>query len=447
MVANTTRVDPAVRTALEVTPGPDTVISLHGLEACIPLIRDHVQRFLFEQAPIDLRLHKVSVYKPGGFFKRHVDTPRPNVLGTVVVVQGWEDCYDGNTSGGLVLYDPYTNLTIGETKKRLQVFAFYSNVAHEILPIPKRQKRPRVSVVFDIVAVEERERKDEEKPPTSSSLVFQCGLGAVSRARVAAWTRSLVSRTKNTSPLKVLCANTYSYSEMDAHLLKGCDADYKQCLLDILPEGTTVTIQPVVIHRTRAEFEVEFEKEYVTKHAARWPTQCVVYSARREDIDRALAAPFAAPPEPSSEFVEFVHEPVYVNYTFAMGKQVSSKIENIDYIGNEAFGTYFDMKYWCTLLVFTSPALPPARALPSPSPFTAFPIQPVLDSILKKEVGEREVEVGVDVSKLADDIAELQIRVLELAAKHHVGLVMALNGVPCAQAETHSTPLVEESVL
>ena len=82
----TARLDPHVRLCNELAARSGVDVTFldannNALAAFLPL----VQRALFPTTPIALRLKKINVYPVGGHFARHVDTPRPGVLGTLVL--------------------------------------------------------------------------------------------------------------------------------------------------------------------------------------------------------------------------------------------------------------------------------------------------------------------------------------------------------------------------
>ena len=82
-------------------------------------------------------LYKLNIYGPGGHFKAHVDTPRPNhMFGSLVV------CLPTTFSGG-ALVTRHENHQVrfdwssspGSPKEDISWAAFFSDVEHEVLPV------------------------------------------------------------------------------------------------------------------------------------------------------------------------------------------------------------------------------------------------------------------------------------------------------------------------
>jgi hypothetical protein len=95
-----TRFDPAVRTASELAPGCFHAITGTGDPLPTDAVLHEVSRLLapaaaagpqgrLVPAPLSAELYKLNVYGPGGFFMGHVDTPRPGLLGTLVLCLPW----------------------------------------------------------------------------------------------------------------------------------------------------------------------------------------------------------------------------------------------------------------------------------------------------------------------------------------------------------------------
>lgn len=73
-----------------------------------------------------LLLEKINVYKTGGFFKEHMDTPKPNLVGTLVVSLPMDF-----TGGELQI----ENETINFSSNKIQWVAFFSDKNHSVLPV------------------------------------------------------------------------------------------------------------------------------------------------------------------------------------------------------------------------------------------------------------------------------------------------------------------------
>ena len=403
LIAGETKVDTTVRDASEVVPAEDTVIAVGpDLERALPSLTAAVRKHLFpgRDGHIKLRLHKVAVYGPRGLFKRHVDTPRPGVLGTVVV----------ESSRGLVLHDPYTGATVSADlthAHQTTAFAFFSHVPHEVLPNP-HMSGSRVSVVYDIVdgGSEYDGEGADGPPPRAYPKVVR--IGQVDKGALVAWVDECLAPETRRAPLNVMCSNTYSYAEVAAGLLKGCDVDMRDLVLQRLPPGTAVEVRPVVHHVAKADYNPDDAAVYEAKHAVRFPTMRCVYSARPQDIQAALDRPWS---DGNERYDGSAVGPVFLHPGLASGKHLTSNTDQIEYIGNEAFGTYFEMKYWRAMLVFHAYTVAP----------TIRPLQALLDAM---------PVAGDAVGALAADLLELQQRALEIAVAHGVALRMDLNGHP-----------------
>ena len=71
-------------------------------------------------------LEKLNVYQKDGFFKKHQDTPKSKLLGTLVI------CLPSEFTGGEFVID---NTTISFEPNQLKWIAFYSETLHEVLPV------------------------------------------------------------------------------------------------------------------------------------------------------------------------------------------------------------------------------------------------------------------------------------------------------------------------
>jgi hypothetical protein len=69
-------------------------------------LQQEIEERLTRGYKVKLRPYKVNVYKEGGFFKGHVDTPREGMIGTLVIIGSIE-----HTGGELVVYHNNTSKT------------------------------------------------------------------------------------------------------------------------------------------------------------------------------------------------------------------------------------------------------------------------------------------------------------------------------------------------
>ena len=77
-----TEVDKKVRQALE--NKQDIALTPHGTEF-LKELAPYISGFLYGGLPIEFAINKLNIYSTGGFFDLHTDTPRPGVVGTLVL--------------------------------------------------------------------------------------------------------------------------------------------------------------------------------------------------------------------------------------------------------------------------------------------------------------------------------------------------------------------------
>lgn len=121
-------------------------------------IRKTVESTLFPNQHITLQFNKINIYRTGGHFKRHVDTPKPNVIGTVVVFG------DSKFNGGDLVIDDDGH----ERRFRSGIVAFYSNTPHWIEPVTSGI---RITATYYILQSTESESESESvaEPQTEPS--------------------------------------------------------------------------------------------------------------------------------------------------------------------------------------------------------------------------------------------------------------------------------------
>lgn len=125
---NETKIDTKVRMAYEI-PGAHVKLSKFTKDF-LDKIRPVVSSTLFSGKPIRFEINKVNVYPVGGFFTKHVDTPRKGVIGTLVL-QLVSEFYGGE----LVIQEKGAKCRFGNYWNSLAAIAFYGNCPHEILPV------------------------------------------------------------------------------------------------------------------------------------------------------------------------------------------------------------------------------------------------------------------------------------------------------------------------
>ncbi|VDB86884.1 unnamed protein product [Peniophora sp. CBMAI 1063] len=135
-----------------------------------------VPDFLLEgednKTAIQMEMYKLNIYGKDSFFKAHVDTPRgERMLGSLVLV------FPTAHSGGELVLRPETGdaytfdsgkvLTPGDA--RIGFAAFFSDVAHEVLPVTDGH---RITLTYNLYAVEAHPRV--ETPTTFSEIMTRC---------------------------------------------------------------------------------------------------------------------------------------------------------------------------------------------------------------------------------------------------------------------------------
>ena len=101
-----------------------------------------------EAGQVTAKLHALNVYGPGGFFRRHQDTPRgdPHFVGSLVV------CLPvAHTGGGLCIQHSGRSVVYswgeGAAAGEVQWAAFFSDCVHEVLPVTAGH---RVTLAYDL---------------------------------------------------------------------------------------------------------------------------------------------------------------------------------------------------------------------------------------------------------------------------------------------------------
>jgi hypothetical protein len=351
----TTDFDPAIRRARELLPSEVRVAKEDYFR--VPIVQQ-LRQTLFRHMPVALELKKVNIYGPGDHFARHVDTPVPGVLGTVVVVVLDDRCRVSRSfeGGALVLrprgLEPFSACDGSERYgSREQVVqyrfaAFYSDIVHEITPVVSGY---RVGLVYNIV----RGDSGSDMKVHEDKLYRICGARAVKE-----WTRP------NTDPVAevrrvldvgeglaaydnigVLCASRYSYDEIDAGAAKGVDADV---LRELESWGySSVTIVPVLVSSAHkytpsvSDFSIKF------------------YRMTREDLTRALL--LGAPDTVTTKYV-------FVCPGATQAEHVWTSLEEyVEHTGNQCRPGEMDLRYWSSAILASRPPQVLTSA-PAPAP-------------------------------------------------------------------------------
>jgi hypothetical protein len=245
-------VDAAFRRALAVEAA---TLALNWHPAMTPIMGMIQSAIASSMPPLRAILSKVNVYEEGGFFKRHLDTPRNSkMIGSLVV------CLPVPHSGGeLSLRHEGKSVTIdwSQTEDSNDVVrwcAFYSDVEHEVLPV---RSGHRVTLTYDLLAdgLPATIFNGEEEVPLDFSPAGQLPVlphplsGVVASAsRITQLIRQalyvMIGSTSYTW-LGIFCSHAYPVTTrgpVDTKLLKGSDALVWAALSN---EGWEMKVRPV----------------------------------------------------------------------------------------------------------------------------------------------------------------------------------------------------------
>ncbi len=145
-------------------------IELPRFKNILDHLTKHVSKFMFNGQPIEFVRNKINIYPVGGHFNKHVDTPRENNVGSLVVALPLFK-YRG---GDFVLWptresneDNSTSDEIycGESNTILAT-AFYSYCPHEVKMVqqhPEHENSARVTITYFIELDPEKQQKFQEQ--------------------------------------------------------------------------------------------------------------------------------------------------------------------------------------------------------------------------------------------------------------------------------------------
>jgi hypothetical protein len=169
-------------------------------------IKNTIKYCLFpDHENISIVFNKVNIYKQEGHFTRHVDTPKENVIGTLVVFAASKF-----TGGDLVVYDDETNPTVVNKGW----CAYYSNVPHEVKPV---ESGCRVTFTFYIMSKECKDVFDADSPV----LKDKGPVPVLEYCQDLFKPDSILNTIEKNLPIGIVLEETYSQSETQ---LKGRDA-------------------------------------------------------------------------------------------------------------------------------------------------------------------------------------------------------------------------------
>jgi len=252
----TTKIDPSVRLAYEIV-GDSLMLSDEAM-ALFNEIREEVVSNLYPGMEISFQLNKLNVYPPGGMFKMHVDTPRPGMVGTLVVELPY--FYEG---GELIIQTPASRCLPdddesptykkgswklgGQTVERIhcvnrhsqayeklmQFVAFYGHCPHAVKPV---RSGHRVTLSFYIMGADFSATHLNSAPSAATAKTLSTKVAYsrdlvphpyldVARTLVDPLVEQAVDYVVGAKePLGILLTHSYSQSEHDRGHFKGMDA-------------------------------------------------------------------------------------------------------------------------------------------------------------------------------------------------------------------------------
>jgi hypothetical protein len=148
MTTMTTVVDREVRDALELNAADGAECTLEsGVDEDANYEEERFNDFehIFGSG-IEFEFDKLNIYREGGHFKPHLDTPSPGVLGSLVIILP-----NKFTGGELVIRHGGEEVVTGESKEWWRFVAFFASCEHEVRPVTSGT---RVSLAFKIKATD-----------------------------------------------------------------------------------------------------------------------------------------------------------------------------------------------------------------------------------------------------------------------------------------------------
>jgi len=226
----TTIFDDKVRKAYEISG--DKIELTNKLIQKLENIKYQISCNLFNYKKIHFELNKLNVYSEGCHFSTHVDTPKENMIGTLVVVLP-----DYKYEGGELEIDCNSNDKINKNGW----IAFYADLPHRIMPVTKGY---RVSLTFYIMKSDEDEEYNTFDKQEMPKDIIESG-------------DIIMGMVKDKFGL--LLSHKYSYSEYKNGIYKGYDGimlDYllKRCNL---LEGYPV----IVSHSETCDYDHNYDVE------------------------------------------------------------------------------------------------------------------------------------------------------------------------------------------
>ncbi len=178
------------------------------------IIEHNKEQMGLEDIEVHALLHKLLIYEPGGFFKRHKDTEKmPGMFGSLII--GLPSKYEG---GELVIEFNGKRQKIdfnqmGDTY-HLPYVSFFADCDHEVKPVTSGY---RICLVYNLVS-----KSAEQRP-----------LAPVYQDKISSLTECLDEyRDKCTSPIVVLLGHQYTETNFSVAKLKSNDRPRARALLE-----------------------------------------------------------------------------------------------------------------------------------------------------------------------------------------------------------------------
>lgn len=314
-----TKVDKGVRDCFQITN------EQYGLHGKLSGIADRIAAKMYPGRSIALEFNKINIYKEGGHFSMHVDTPKPGVIGTFVVFG------DGDFTGGdLVLQND------GITERyNSGMVAFYSNIPHCVEPVTSGC---RVAATFYIMdngmdACDDDEDEDEpsESPEPPREATPEPDLQATP-----------LQVLQSSLPFGICLNETYSQGEVG---YKGTDFE----LVERLRPHFQLRDVPIIL---------AFEESYYDDSPEYNECTAEVYRFNNKDWDLYTKDQLSE----LSECDTVTHMPCYV-YMEKYGREIRSSHQGyVEHVGNECQPGLINNIYLNRLLI-VSPSPSPAPAL------------------------------------------------------------------------------------
>ena len=260
---------------------------------------------------VNLVLNKLNVYTKGGHFSTHVDTPKENMIGTLIVELPYE--YEG---GEFILKGKPHNL-------KNKWIAFYSSIPHSI---QKVESGCRVSLTFYIMI------GDDDIPIDS---YYIGDIGSVS------YTGSEILNKLKENDVGLVLSHKYSCSEWEHSVYKGSDAYLMKYLHD---KCIIASVFPAVI-----EHEESWDQYYGGNSASE-----SVHRFTEDDI--ITMAGIMNKTKTNADFAPLEHtniEFIYLGHEQDCERCFEEEEQYIEHTGNECQEGYGTGQYFTMVTVLS----------------------------------------------------------------------------------------------